>query len=193
MDVEIYMKAAQASDMRKRANIAMTGIWSPEEILQFVAKKNSGANRQTITTEHILILQSNFNFFLFLNQISILIIFMVFDTLCSFSRTDTVMKMQSNKRLDITGVMDLTNLRKWMSYHAKMARSRTNSDDQLDETEELDDPLFVDLNDNNQLHDESSSDGDKNNSTDQERSLDEDDEKFENKNKEADDESDETD
>lgn len=57
MPVEIYMHAAQASDMRKRANIAMTGIWEPDDILRFVAKRCAGKdNLHVITEEEILIL-----------------------------------------------------------------------------------------------------------------------------------------
>lgn len=55
------MKAAQASDMRKRANIAITGIWSPNELKQFVLKRigkdnGDGIPRRLVTEEDILIL-----------------------------------------------------------------------------------------------------------------------------------------
>ncbi|XP_044014043.1 chaperonin CPN60, mitochondrial-like [Aphidius gifuensis] len=56
MNVETYMKACQAFDMRKRANIAMRGLWKSDDLAKFVKKKSS-KNQKIITEDDILLLQ----------------------------------------------------------------------------------------------------------------------------------------
>ncbi|KAF7988910.1 hypothetical protein HCN44_007220 [Aphidius gifuensis] len=93
MDIDKYMKAAQAHDMRKRANIVMSNIWTKSELMKLVAKKNPGENRKTITADDVLVVQN------------------------------ILTNMQKHKNLDASGTMSLTNIRNWISYRAKMCRT----------------------------------------------------------------------
>ncbi|XP_044019151.1 uncharacterized protein LOC122859552 [Aphidius gifuensis] len=137
IDVETYMKAAQAPNMRKRANIAIRGIWKPCELMQFVLKRvgnDDTVTRHIITQEDILILHV------------------------------TVTKMQEHKFLSTdTEGMDLTNLPNWLAYQAKMARlnARVADEEKDGTTTSIEPELRTTENENNDC--ESSESPDSNN------------------------------